>query len=95
MANVFERYQVTYLVKGGSDWDKESLTLENASNQPQIGEGIVLSLADDKGERAFRIVDVWTVVPKRGGLEYGVYAFIEEVPFDETPLPSWGQGHYN
>lgn len=92
MANVFEGYQVIYLVKDGSDWGTESLTMENALHPPQIGEGIVLSLGD--GERAFRIVDVWTVLPKRGALTHGVYAFIEEVPFTATPLQSWGQGYY-
>lgn len=92
MANVFDRYQVTYLVRGGSDWDRDALVVENAMNVPQIGEGVVLSLGE--GERAFRIVDVWTVLPKRGALEYGVYAFIEPVAFSETPLQSWGPDYY-
>lgn len=92
MANVLDNYQVTYLERGGTDWDTQSLALDNAPNVPQIGEGVVLSFG--AGEKAYRIVDVWTVIPKHGGLEYGVYAFLEEVPFAQTPLPSWGQGYY-
>lgn len=92
MANVFDGYQVTYLLSGGGDWDREALTIENALNVPQIGEGVVLSLGG--AERAFRIADVWTILTKRGGLDHGIYAFIEEVSFAGTPLQSWGQGYY-
>lgn len=92
MANVFDGYQVTYLIQGGHDWDDEAFTMENALNAPQIGEGVVLHMGGN--ERAFRIVDVWTITPKHGGLEYGVYAFVEEVPFARTPLQTWGQNYY-
>lgn len=93
MTNVFDEFQVTYLVRGGSDVEKEMLTLENARSVPQIGEGVYLSFGH--GERAFRIVDVWTVLPKRTPLTHGVYAFVEEVAISETPLGSWGQGYFD
>ncbi|WP_186316673.1 hypothetical protein [Microbacterium sp. BH-3-3-3] len=93
MTNVFDKFQVTYLLRGGSDVDEEMLTLENAPSVPQIGEGVFLSFGD--GEKAFRIVDVWTIIPKRTPLTPGVYAFVEEVAISETPLVSWGQGYFS
>ncbi len=93
MANVFDGFQVTYLVHGGSDVEAEMLTVENAPSVPQIGEGILLSFGG--GERAYRIVDVWTILPKCTPLVHGVHAFVQEVSFSETPLRSWGQGYFD
>ncbi len=93
MANVFDEYQVIYLpANAPGDWDNAPV-IENAMHPPRIGEGVVLSV--DGAAHAYRIVDVWTVYPKHGGVEYGVYAVIEEVEFNETPLVGWDSSYYS
>lgn len=93
MADEFDEVQVTYLVRGGSDVDAEMLIMERAGRVPLIGEGVYLSFGD--GERAFRVADVWTILPKRTPLTHGVYVFVEEIPVRETPLLSWMQGYFD
>ena len=70
------KYFVTYLTEDQKVFWQD----EYAWIPPAIGNGIV-----GEDGKLWRIRDVWEIHEKRGGLEYGVYAFISPVtPEDNT-----------
>lgn len=79
------RFVVDYVgMDGVSIWQDEHDWIP-----PMIGAGVELP----DGKR-YRIVDVWNIKQKRGGLEYGVHAFVEPVTAETDRLGNLWPDYY-